>query len=155
MTTDIEIINNYHTEITRERNTDDEWDADDTSKTNNIEGFKVVKKDDKWKQVDLTVPFEINAEKTYYLVYVIYSTGDSFSHHSGNIDYIEMYETYAMAEATLEMIENANKVKNKDDSYSIEILNNAGVMYKISSSAWTGYFERLEHVQIDRVQLKL
>lgn len=101
------------------------------------------------------VGFEIKPDKTYYLVSVIYSTGDSFSHHSGKIDYIELYESLEMAEATKKMILDSYALKDKEESYSVEILNNSGTAYKISSSSWVGYFESLEDVQIDAIKLKI
>ncbi len=98
--------------------------------------------------------FEINPDKIYYLVSVIYSTGDSFSHHEGNIDYIELYENLEMAEATKKMIEDSYNRKNKEESYGVEILSNNGNLYKISSSPWVGYLETLEYVTIDYISLK-
>lgn len=152
--TDIEIINISYTEVTRERNPEDEWDADDTCTSNNIEGFRIIKPNSRWKSVDLTVDFEPKVDKTYYLVYVIYSTGDSFSHHEGCVDYIFLYENLEFAEATKKMIEDAYKKKDKEESYSVEIFNDKGELFKISSSSWVGYFETLTDVVIDYVTLK-
>jgi hypothetical protein len=154
MTTDIEIINHSYTEITKERDPNEEWDGEDTITSNSIQGFKIVKPNDKWKQVDLTIGFEIKPDKTYYLVSVIHSSGDSFNHNSGEIVYIELYENIEMAEATKKIIEDSYNRKHKEESYGVEILNNSGTLYKISSSPWVGYFERLEEVQIDCIQLK-
>jgi hypothetical protein len=153
--TDIRIINNRYTEILKERDPNEEWDGEETVTSNDIEGFEIVTPEDKYKTVDLPVSFEIDPKRTYYLVSVIYSTGDSFNRHDGEVDYIELYESSAMANATKKMIENSYKAKDKEERYSIEILNNEGVMYQISSSAWTGYFERLEEVRVDGIRLKV
>lgn len=102
---------------------------------------------------DISVPFDIDPYRYYYLVSVIYSTGDSFNHNKGEIDYIEMYEEEEMAIATKKAIEVAYKSKDKEDRYGVDILNNSGVSYRISAS-WVGYFESLEEVRIDRIQLK-
>ena len=155
MATELYIINDRYTEVTKERDPNEEWDGEDTITSNNIQGFGILKPKDRYNSVDIVVTFDIDPKKTYYLVSVIHSTGDSFNHHQGDIVYIELYEELSMATATKEMIENSYNRKNKEESYSVEILNNEGTMYKISSSPWVGYFERLEEVRIDEVRLKL
>lgn len=151
MGAEIYIINDKHTEVTKEKNPNERWDGENTMTSNHIRGFEVIGPDDKWRTIDISVPFDIDRDKTYYLVSVIYSTGDSFNHHEGVIDYIEMYENEEMAIATRDMIENSYKSKDKEEKYSVEILNNSGTPYKISAS-WVGYFERLEEVRIDCVK---
>lgn len=135
MSTEIHIINNSHREITKERNSKKEWDNEESISTNEIKGFEIISPEDNWKTVDLTVFFDINPEKTYYLVSVIYSTGDSFNHHKGKIDYIELYEKYEMALATKKIIEKSYKSKDKEEKYSVSVLNNDGNLYSISTSA--------------------
>lgn len=154
MNTEISIINECEIRVTREREPDEEWSGESTESSNYVSGFNIVD-DILIHSADLVVGFEIKPDKTYYLVSVIYSTGDSFSHHSGKIDYIELYESLEMAEATKKMILDSYALKDKEESYSVEILNNAGTPYKISSSSWVGYFESLEDVQIDAIKLKL
>jgi hypothetical protein len=149
----IQILNKSYTEVVRERDPDEEWDADDTSTSNNVYGFKVAESNSKNQIVDIVVDYEIKPDKTYYLVSVIYSSGDSFSHHTGNIDYIMLYDNLEMAEATKKIIEDSYKRKDKEQSYSVEILNNNGELFIISSSCWVGYFETLEEVKIDCITL--
>lgn len=154
MGAEIHIINNSHTEILKERNPNERWDGEETRTDNAIVGFEVIGPDNKWKCIDISTTFDIDPNKTYYLVSVIYSTGDSFNHHEGKIDYIEMYETAEQAMETKKTIEEKYNKKDKEDRYGVDIKNNAGTSYRISAS-WVGYFERLEEVRIDRVQQKL
>ena len=150
----IQIINDVTTEVLKERDYDKEWDGEELSYSNDIKGFKVLE-DTRFGTVDLTVNFEIDPKETYFLVYVVYSDGDSFNHYSGKICYIDLYRNAEWAKATREMIENSYKRKDKESRYGIEIFNDEGTMYKISSSTWTGYFERLEYVEIETIHQKL
>lgn len=152
MATDIYVINDTYSEVTRERDPNDEWDADNTATSNCIRGFKIVNKSSKKNEyTDLTIDFEVKETIPYYLLSVIYSTGDSFSHHTGHIEYIDLYSNIEYAEAAQKMIENAYAAKDKEERYSVDILDNNGNMRKISSSSWVGYFESLEEVRIDTV----
>jgi len=153
MGAEIHIINNRHREVVRQGNPKERYDGDDTITSNSIEGFEIIDPKDSWKSVDISVPFDIDPYKYYYLVSVIYSTGDSFNHNKGEIEYIEMYEDEDKAIATKKIIENSYKSKDKEDRYGVDILNNSGTSYRISA-CWVGYFESLEEVRIDRITLK-
>ena len=152
MNTEISIINEHNTIVTKERDSRTEWDNRVTISTNKIEGFKVIEPDEEWGTVDLIVPYEIDSDKTYYLVSVIFTDGDSFNKNAGQIDYVDMYEDAKIANATKKSIENSYKDKNEKDSHSVEIFTNDGTAYKISSNNWTSYFNSLEEVRIDRIQ---
>jgi hypothetical protein len=148
----IRVINKTHTHITRHRDPNDEWDADDISIDNNITGIEIVT-DEKYYG-DLDVPFEVKPNQTYYLLYAIYGTGDSFCHSDGNIDYIELYEDINLANSSAQMIADDYKSYEKDhNSYSCEILNSQGNIFKMSCP-WKGYFESLEDVDVIPVNVK-
>jgi hypothetical protein len=155
MNTEISIINNSHRIVTKERSPNTAWDNSATITINSIEGFTVIEPDEEWGTVDLTVSFEIDPAKTYYLVSVIYTDGDSFNCDEGQISYIDLYEDSKLAIKTKKSIEDNYKDKEKKDSHSVEILTCDGCPYTISSSLWTGYFNSLQEVRIDRILQKL
>lgn len=148
-TNDVIVVNKSYTEVTRESDPDDRWDADDTYTSNNIVGIKFSE-----GYSDLNaIPFEILPDKDYYLLYVIYSTGDSFSHHEGQIDYVELYEDRSLAEASAKMIEDDYKEwRKKENKWNVEILNSRGEMFQFYCP-WKGYFERLTSVEVENVRL--
>src|SRR5210317_84780 len=97
--------------VTRAGDPDDEWDRDDTYTDHNIEGFRAAPEEDS-KYFDLVVPYEPEFDKEYYLLYAVYSTGDSFGHDDGSgIEYIGLYTENELDVAR----ENLDRVKKHDN----------------------------------------
>lgn len=78
------------------------------------------------------VNFEPKSGNTVYVVYVRYSTGDSFGHTNGEWSIIDI----------LDSMEHANKLKESIDSGEYERNN--------GHAPWTGYFESLESSNIEK-----
>lgn len=152
----VRIINHSYSEVTQEADPHDEWSADSTRRYNDIRGFELAP--DKARSYrDLEIKFNIDENKEYYLLCVSYSTGDSFSNHDGQLDYIELYEDKAMADAAMNAIELDYKIYKKKSNtgsadYSVTIKNNENNTFKISCS-WKGYFESMESVDVIPVKL--
>jgi hypothetical protein len=140
--TNVYVVDNSYSHVTQEADPDDAWSADSTSTDHNILGL-TFKNNGNF----LNVPFKIEASKSYFLLYVIYSTGNSFSNHDGAIDFIELYEDYDSALRASKIIQ-----RDRSADYNIEIFNSLGFKYKISCS-WKGYFENLQDVCIKEVKL--
>lgn len=156
MPTNIRIIDETYTEVTREA-TQTEWDADDTFTHHSIQGFSVVKKKNEYG--NLLVGYEIEPDTTYYLVSVIYSTGDSFSHSEGEICHIDLYRTEKEAKKAARKIETDYKryrerehspkgTTNKD--YGVDYIDSSGNKFSMSCP-WKGYFEHLTYVEISAI----
>ena len=68
-------------------------------------------------------------------MYVLYSTGDSFSHHEGKISFIDMYQTLEEAEATVRVIEKGvnalDIVELKNVISTKEVTNNVSIDFEI------------------------
>ena len=77
-----------------------------------------------------------------YVVYMIYSTGDSFGHSTGNIDIIHVTAREDAAHAL------AEKITKNPDEYSIEFVDDFARPIKISNRG-AGYFERIDYVAVD------
>lgn len=69
-----------------------------------------------------------------FLVYVQYSTGDTFSHSSNRLHLVGIYEEERIAKKTVKEIEQG---KYGEGKYLV----------------WNGYFERMENVDIKEVKL--
>lgn len=152
----IKIVNYSYGEVTQEADPNDEWSADSTHTYNDVRGFQ-ISIDGKRGYKDLDVKFDIDEDNTYYLLCVIYSTGDSFSNHGGQIDYIELYQDKGMADEAAKKIETDYKVYKKHSNtnradYSVTIKNNEDNDFKMSCT-WKGYFESLESVEVIPVKL--
>jgi hypothetical protein len=151
--TNIRIIDDTHQCDTSEVDPDDNWSRADTDTSHSIEYIKIV--DDK-DYNDLVVPFKIDSQKNYFLLSVVYSTGNSFGHDGGQISFIELYSDLELAEQNRKEIEEHNH--NFSDTYhsskknELKITNQAGKTYQCYC-CWIGYFERVEDVRIDTVRV--
>jgi len=138
----IKVKNQNHAEVTREAALD-KWDRDDTFTYHNINGIELSD-----EYGDIPVPDDFRISGPMYLVYVIYSTGDSFGYdsHAGE-EYIGVYKDREIAQET------ANKIKedyknNKEDFNHITLLDSVGNEFQQYTGAWKGYFDNLEYVEV-------
>lgn len=163
------VIDKAYTEITKERDPTDEWDADSTYTSHDIRGITVASDED---YSELDSEYYLYPNTDYYLVYGIYSTGDSFSHHEGSIAYVQLYLTKEYAERCAKALEDHNNFwgyrwdENKDlqkerklalkkDKYAEQHVNiqlESGKYLKYSIP-WYGYFEDLTSINVQKVRL--
>lgn len=139
-----------HTEVVREADPDQEWDGDDLAHYYSVEGWTAQNKD----SYGTTFPMEgkIDKNKTYWLVYVIYSTGDSFHRESGCFEAVHVFEDANDADALAEALK--KDYENKDD-YNYEPLNvnlPSGREIEVYTGTWKGFFESLEGVHVESVR---
>jgi len=136
---------------TSEPDPTDEWDRASTHTDHSIQGFRVGSEDD---YGDLTVPFEPEKGVDYYLLYVVYSTGDSFGSDSGaGIEYIGLYsaDELELAKENERRIEAHNR--QREGAGQLQLIMNHGrnVEYGVHVP-WKGYFEHLDYTRIESVQ---
>lgn len=152
----IKINEDRDTRITRHRDPNDEWDANDTATSTSISGFEVVE-DGGFH--DLTVPFDPVADRDYYLLSVRYSTGDSFSRHRGKMEHIMLHADLDLAKANAKHLREFHERGENDPQMDYEAKWNTtikldnGEDLPVSTMSWTGYFERLEEVIVETVRL--
>lgn len=133
--------------VTRESDPDKEWDADDLDWDHDIQGFVVVGEKDYWDFVMTNNP----KGKTLYLVYALYSTGDSFHHEENVICLVGLYEDESDAVAVMDALELDDK-ENEDSREPVKVqLPKKGVEETIATSTWKGYFESLSSINIEPV----
>lgn len=118
------------------------WDNDDTSTNVIVNSFSTVEES---AYHDLTVAFDPDPNKEYYLLYVRYSTGDSFSNHSGLIEYVGLFQNQETAR------KNALLISENSNSYSLNFIDDDGSEW-FQSVPWSGYFERIEDIVVKPVR---
>lgn len=156
--------------VSRYADPDSDYDRDDTWQEHYIESISQA---DENQFYDLTVEFDLDPKCEYYLLYAIYSTGDSFGHDEGRIEFVGLYENSYAANENMRRIEahyetyrqlndrwyhsskqmSKTELKNLEknfDSYSVTLIANDGREYKVSVP-WTGYFESLTDVRVETV----
>ena len=144
----IEIIDDTYSYNTSEADPNDSWSRASTAKEHNILGFNVFSNEE---YSDISVPYDPDKNTDYYLLYVIYSTGDSFGHDSGSgVEYIGLYteDELSIAEENKRRIEEHNRTKK--GKLKLIIPNNS-TEFDIYVP-WHGYFESLDDIEIKAVQ---
>ncbi len=136
------------THQTSEPDESDSWDRGNSETDNSIYGFTVVGDNDGF---DGTVKFEPEYDRPYFLLYVVYGTGDSFGSDAGNIVFYDLFEHRETAEANSKIIHE----HGEDHSITLVAEYEEGKVIKYQTSApWVGYFEWLQHVCIEEVWRK-
>lgn len=152
----IQIRATNHTHVTRESDPDDRWSGEDTSTDWYIRSIQGSNKD-----VELPARFELQEGKTYYLVYGIYSTGDSFSRQDrGCIEYVDIYKSAKSAQKAVAQLQthydlakgwkwgdSKEKKPAKFNEFSVDIVGGDGKNFTFSVP-WTGYFECLDSLDV-------
>lgn len=143
--TKIYVKHTSYTEITRDRDPNDDWDGDDTSTTHYIEGLSL-----KGGHEYCYYPGEIKAGEKLYLVYAVWSTGDSFHRDDrGQIDFISVHKTRESAEKNRKILEQHSKNYNDIyDTWTAKIFLDNGEEYKYHVG-WLGYFEYLDYINVE------
>lgn len=141
------VLKDSWTEQIRSPQEDDNWDRGDTHTSYSINGFEVVGENDHFDDV---TRFDPEHDKPYYLLYVLYGTGDTFGQDGGQIQFIGLFEQEKIAEL------NQTRIEDHKDDFSMQLFMEDGnrlIKYEISVS-WVGYFEHLESVNIETVYRK-
>ena len=138
-----------YTDVEAEHDFGDEFSGEDTHTTHDIESVYVSNEKDYY---DLNVPFDVVEGKQYYLLYGLYSTGDSFNHDSGRLQFVDLYQTIEMADANKKILEDHNKITGTKDDYTAQLLMDDGTIYPFNVP-WKGYFESLESLVIETVNV--
>lgn len=148
---EIHLLYDKFVEVTREGDENDPYDIDDTYTEWKILGLSLTPPEKNSLSLYYTsteVGFTPTKNKLYYVVYVIYSFGDSFSwEECGNLTLIDVYETLQEAEATKKAILDHY---HTDDDKRKELIYTLSNGEKITEERppWVGYFEKLNMVEI-------
>jgi hypothetical protein len=132
-----------HTHVTRTASSDDRWDRDDTATSHSVTGIHIVGDDD---YCDVVIATTVAPNERIWLVWAVYSTGDSFGHDdAANIEFISAHRDESTARHNAEVL----RAIPRDTSYGHRVpimLEGGGVMeYTVP---WLGYFESLDYVEI-------
>lgn len=170
MTSKIKVIDNSYTYQTVSGETDNDSPYCYRGETNTEHDIQGIKKTSGSEYFDLEVPFDVEFGKSYFLVYVIYSTGDSFGNDYGRIEFIDLFQKEKLANSLKKKIEQhyneyvesnlysyvgGRTVKRaKAPHHTIKYTNNEGKEIDLYTGPWIGYFERLQDVYCELVLCK-
>lgn len=133
-------------EVSNVADSDDPWDQDDVSTIWFIPSeFTVTENMDGWGEF-LPLNFTPEKGKVYFLVYAIYSNGDSFHHEeNGGCELIGLYTDMEEAERNAEILRRSNEFSEKITVNGTEMT---------VSLPWQGFFEDLECVKVTPMTCK-
>ncbi len=106
------------------------------------------------KQYDynsIPVDFDLVPDMPLYLVYVVYSTGDSFGRSDGRTDFVDVLDNSVDADFLVKVINDRSLTRN--NSYSVTITYPSNGRKFLLSPSWEGYFETIESVNVEIFQL--
>jgi|GEM_PF-4240453 len=112
--------------VTKEADTSDEWDRDDTSTEWSFGRLGLTKRQ---YEESFPVSFDVKAGDIVFAVVAVWSTGNSFSHDEQHCS--ELFGIFKDANEALEF-EKALKNKSVPDIYY----------------PWDGYFESLDYIEL-------
>jgi hypothetical protein len=111
-----------------------------TRTTHDIRGFTLVNKD---TESDLEVAYSVDPKEQYFLLAVIYDSGDSFGYDEGYIDFVGFYRTFDEAET------NALRIrKHYNESYyddKLLLISPSGKEYQ-AGTPWKGWMSKLDQI---------
>ncbi|RYD56158.1 MAG: hypothetical protein EOP83_21420 [Verrucomicrobiaceae bacterium] len=127
---------------TRGAATDDRWDRGDTSTDWSVGGVDIH------PLGDLHADFPVEVGDLVYVIFAIYSTGDSFGQDNrSNFESISVHKNRERAEENAEVLRHMEK----DGTYSSweAILTTDGGTRFPFHVPWLGYFESLDEVRVE------
>ena len=162
----VDVITECNCYVTRERDPGDSWSRDSTSTDWSIEGIELGT--DSYRSFPVSFPIEEDRE--YYLLYAIWTTGDSFGRDdSSQFEGIALYEDKEKAYDAEKVIRKhadlyrelnnyysrTPKPKKPNDyqEYTVNINLEDGTILPVHAG-WNGYFESLDRVDVEIVTLK-
>ena len=146
----INVVDEAYTDVTQEADPEDEWSGESTDTSHNIQGIKLGK-----NYGDVECSFEVVPGETYFLLYYLYSTGDSFGTASGQIEFVGLYNDLKLAEKSCKALNTFNKRDpnnpRKTIGNPITIWNDLGQPYR--ESVADDFFGGFDGADVAAVQL--
>jgi len=110
--TELKVIHTSHTTTTRKPISDDEWDRGTTHTSHSIEGIAIGS-----DYHGLNLPGKVNNGDVVWLVYAVYSTGDSFGNDDdAECEFFTVHRDEAVAKYNAKLLSSVNSKSSQYDS---------------------------------------
>lgn len=121
---------------------DDRWSADSYCGYHVLNSVTIAESN----QADCVIAGEVKAGDRIFLLWFIYSTGDSFHNHRGyDAEAVAAYTTYEAAKQASDLLQQHDK-----NVYTTEVPLGDGTTFSFHPP-WYGYFESLDGMWIEEV----
>lgn len=146
-----------HTSYTMETSIpdpDDSWDRANTLTEHSVDGIRL---DSNYGYGNYCYyPGEVKKGDKIYLLYAVWSTGDSFGHDVGySIDFISVHKNIDIANSNANVLENIEEDINSswETKWNGKLMLDNGDEYKYHIG-WLGYFESLDYIRVKEFIVK-
>lgn len=143
--TNIRVLHESHTYVTREASSDDEWDRDDTHTDHSVTGLEIGE-----DHHCLSIP-DAQPGELLHLVYAVYSTADSFGR-----DEDRCFEPILVHRDIDLATQNARALASisQESGYGtrVDLIMDDGTVLPYTLP-WLGYFESLSFVEVASFEL--
>ena len=142
--TQLKVVYHSRTYTTREGDPNDQWDRGNTSTDHSVTGL-VVGED----YHGLYLDGEVKPGDTVWLVYAVYSTGDSFGHDQDKcIEFFTVHRDESVAKFNARALAGYEPEKDFSQREKFFLSLDNGEQFQ-TVPPWSGYFESLSYVQAD------
>lgn len=101
---------------------------------------------------EFDVPFEVVEGDEVYILYMIYTSGDSFGYSDGNSEIIWVFKDKEVARKAEGVYIDAVESEEYNNSL-IEVVVDGGTTLKLSNPAW-GYFENVSTIELETFKVE-
>ena len=141
MATNVELIYDNYSEISREPDTDDCWDRGSTVTFWTFQGARIVEES---TYGSMPYPGDLKPGDEVWCVFAVYSTGDTFGHdEAAQLEFISVHKDEKLARKNAASLESDGKHIEHDD----------GTVIKMNWKPWDGYFESLDQMYVEKYTL--
>jgi len=138
-------VDSYHS--------DEEFGEWSNSYSNSFESIR--RKRDKEEIPDVVTDLDIPAGEECFVVWLEYSTGDSFGYSSfGGTEVVGLFKDYDAANELKNHVESTRGADYPFDGSRIKYVAKDGQNIDVYYGTWTGYFEHLEIVHIEKTWMQ-
>jgi hypothetical protein len=122
---------------------DDRWSRDSTSTTWTVKGVSIGEDHNR-----LSLPGTVEQGDVVWLVYAVWSDGDSFGRDDGaRIEFITVHRDEVIARANALVLSDVDEDAGYGQRVMLRLDDGTEMPYTIP---WLGYFERLDYVRCER-----
>ena len=151
-TTYLKVKTHIQCYTTRVADSTDRWYRDDTATSWELNHVNLSSEYSYW---DVCVPFVVNPGDDVWIVAAVYSTGDSYGHDEGAcIEYIDAFFDKHKARECARVVNLTRKDYHNHTEKKLEWTREDGSTAKLSYVPWNGYFESLDKVFCDCLEVK-
>lgn len=140
----MEVFVQYSEICTHSEREDAEWGSWSEEYDFSVRGVSLSSRD-RWNEEKFNLDIEVNAGEPVFVLYMTYSTGDTFGRASGKGEVLWVFKDADTAKAALDLWKEEND--KRDPEYSVKFEDDTGRVIQLSNPA-SGYFENLGYLDL-------